>query len=126
VAKLDVEGVEVRALAGAAALLGARRPPVWIVEVIKSQLRWFDATVDDLLAAFATAGFAPYRYDVATEGLQPWTAPAAGPLGGNTKGNVIFVATAALADVEQRLSGVPPAGGPGGSVRRGGRRRRCR
>lgn len=105
VAKLDVEGVEVRALAGAADLLGAQRPPVWLVEVIRSQLRWFGSTVDDLVAVFAEAGFEPYLYDEGTHGLRPWSAPPAGT--GNVKANVLFVATAAKADVDRRLASAP-------------------
>lgn len=97
VAKLDVEGVEVRALAGASRLLGAASPPVWITEVLAPQLRRFGATVDDLVGAFAAHGFAPYRYDVDRNVLQP--------LEGPIKGNALFVAEARMDEVRTRLLG---------------------
>ena len=95
VAKIDVEGVEVRALAGATGLLARQSPPVWITEVIATQLRRFGSTVDDLYRVFAEAGFEPCIYDVDSNRLLPAPEPI--------KGNVIFVSTAERGAVERRL-----------------------
>lgn len=95
VAKMDVEGVEVRALEGAASLLARRSPPVWITEVIATQLRRFGSTVDDLYRVFADAGYEPCVYDVDANRLLPAPEPI--------KGNVLFVATTERSAVEQRL-----------------------
>ena len=54
-AKLDVEGAEVLALAGARRLLASRLPAVWLVEVIATQLRWFGVGVDHLYDVFGAA-----------------------------------------------------------------------
>jgi FkbM family methyltransferase len=99
VAKLDVEGVEVQALEGATALLSHQRPPVWIVEVIATQLRWFGTTADDLYDLYEAAGYEPYCYDVTTNQLIHQPDPV--------KGNVLFVATDQLGMIRDRLEASP-------------------
>lgn len=95
VAKLDVEGAEAMALRGATLLLAAATPPVWIVEVFDHQLRRLGSTVDELLALFSEHGFAPYQWSASAGRL--------GPAGAALWGNVVFVSTAHLGDVEARL-----------------------
>ncbi|MEO6629228.1 MAG: FkbM family methyltransferase [Aquihabitans sp.] len=99
VAKLDVEGAEVMALAGAAGLLAAGQPRIWLTEVITSQLRWFGESRESLVTAFGEAGYVPCSVDD-TSGRLVWDVPV-------TKGNVFFVARNAAAEVEQRLAARP-------------------
>ena len=100
-AKLDVEGAEVLALAGARRLLASRLPAVWLVEVIATQLRWFGVGVDHLYDVFGAAGYEPWTCESGTGELRPGR-----PAG---KANVVFVATSARPAVEARLAERPVA-----------------
>lgn len=100
-AKLDVEGAEVSALRGATKLLRAGTPAVWMVEVIPSQLRWFDVDVDDLYGLMNAAGFEPWHFGGASGELTPGRPP--------TKANVVFISTLRRDEVEARLAERPRA-----------------
>ena len=96
--KLDVEGFEVEALAGATALLAGEALLALIVELNGSGRAYGheDAEVDERLRA---AGFAPHRYDPRTRTLQPrasW----------NRDGfNTIYARVDGLASLGERLQG---------------------
>lgn len=102
-AKLDVEGLELRALRGAEGLLARRDPPVWIVELMDWQLAKHGAGADELVAFMADHGFAPHAYDADEARLDPDPAAWTG------RDNVVFVARDRHDEVVSRLT----AGGPG-------------
>jgi FkbM family methyltransferase len=55
--KIDIEGAERLALAGAADLLASQDPSLWLVEINPAALRRFDAQAEDIVAAFPPATF---------------------------------------------------------------------
>ena len=96
-AKLDVEGVELQALRGAESLIERQDPPVWLVEIIDSQLAKHGVSGEELVAWFADRGFAPAWYDSNTGVLDL----ASGVW--QQHDNVFFVADDRLEDVRRRL-----------------------
>lgn len=69
-AKLDVEGVELRALQGAKALLDRRDPPVWMIEILDHQLVKHGSSAAEMVAYIVHQGFSPAWYDAATGRLE--------------------------------------------------------
>ena len=61
--KLDVEGLELAALRGAAAHLEARNPPVWQIEVLANQLGKFGASVTDMFSLLREHGYDVFTFD---------------------------------------------------------------
>lgn len=60
--KLDIEGAELLALDGASGLLEAANPPVWLVEIIETQLERFGASGEAIIERFAEHGYRPLRF----------------------------------------------------------------
>jgi hypothetical protein len=58
--KIDVQGAEMRVLAGATAILARDRPALF-VEIDPAGLARFGASVDSLLGWLAGFGYAPHR-----------------------------------------------------------------
>jgi FkbM family methyltransferase len=99
-AKLDVEGVELRALRGARRLVEAHDPPVWLVEVYDFLLRKHGGTEQELLAWMADAGYRATRYDAEAGQLVPFV-----PGEWLTHPNCLFVAEDRYQEVVDRLEG---------------------
>lgn len=68
VGKLDIEGAEPLALAGAESMLARRSPPVWILE-LSWRVEQFGHTVPGFAAWLQDAGFDLLAYDVASRSL---------------------------------------------------------
>jgi FkbM family methyltransferase len=96
VAKLDIEGAEVLALAGAPALLAAARPPVWITEAYDWQLAKLGSSAEALVAAFSEAGFDLHRFDADLGLLAPLSLDEVGTH------NVLFIHRLHLEEVGVR------------------------
>lgn len=100
-AKLDVEGVELRALEGARALIERHDPPVWQIEILDHQLRKHGSSAEELVGWMADAGFTPAWYEEATGTL------TSSPDTWRHHPNCLFVADDRLAEVEARLAERP-------------------
>lgn len=96
-AKLDVEGVELQALRGAQALIDAKNPPVWQIELLEHQLKKFGTSIDEVVGWLADAGYSPAWYDAATNALEFDEAVV------RRRGNAWFIADDHRALVEERL-----------------------
>lgn len=94
--KMDVEGAEVAALAGAVGALRTRAIQVILMEVTELNLRRFDASTAILLQTARAAGYLPYRWDSDSK-LIPFE--ESGPVWYE---NLLFTSDAAA--VEARLS----------------------
>lgn len=80
--KIDVEGSELEVLNGANRLLGADRPPIWMLEVNYETSRAFGYRPVELIEHFqGSGGYELYR--VTEAGLVPEHEPAAAPDGVN-------------------------------------------
>lgn len=101
-AKLDVEGVELRALRGAEGLIARHDPPVWLVEVMDWQLAKHGATAQELVAWMDDHGFAPHRYDADADELVEVTGRWAG------HDDLLFIARDRLDEVRARLGQAEP------------------
>lgn len=97
-AKLDVEGAEVAALAGASAT--ASRVRCWLIEFTELNLRRFGSSTRDLFQAAGQAGLRLYRWDT-SEGLIE--AREQGPIWYEN-----LIATADPEWVHDRLRSAPP------------------
>lgn len=91
--KIDVEGHEAMALAGAADLLA--RP-----DLVAVLVELWEAEGDAAVARLEEAGFAPHIYDPFARGL----APASGV---RKVGNTLFLRTAAVGEIGRRLKDAP-------------------
>jgi len=76
--KLDIEGAEVRALAGAARAVAERRLPLIMVEVTELNLRAAGESTETLRRAFTNAGYQLCRFNAASLTLE--ADRAAGPI----------------------------------------------
>ena len=97
VGKLDIEGAEPLALAGAEGLLAAAAPPVWILE-LSWRVEQFGWTTERFAAWLHDRGFDLLRYDVATAALAEADLTA-------RHCNVLAVARTRRDEVEARLAG---------------------
>lgn len=95
--KMDIEGAEPMALAGAAERLRTTNPPVWLLE-LAGYSTCYGVTSDEVVRRLADAGFDCAVYDPDSRTLQytsqPWLLGAQ---------NVLAVATGHRSFVEQRL-----------------------
>jgi FkbM family methyltransferase len=62
-AKIDIEGGEIDALLGAKNMLKHNNPPVWIIEINSSQLKYFGYTVKDLFDILKFNNYIIAKYD---------------------------------------------------------------
>ncbi len=96
--KMDIEGAEPMALAGAESMLAQANPPVWLVEV-NGLLRGYGHSEAGLCRSMAERGYEPALYDSDSRRLrfeeEPWRA----------RPNVFFVARGRVREVEERLGG---------------------
>lgn len=99
--KIDVEGYEAAAFAGAVEHLGAANPPVWQIEVLDHQLRKFGSSGAAVRAHLEHAGYRLGRI-VPASGASPvgleWNVDSDTPAV-----NVVAVHTTAIPLVEDRL-----------------------
>jgi len=97
VGKMDIEGAEPMALAGAAERLRMANPPVWLLE-LAGYSTCYGISSDEVVRRLAQAGFDCAVYDPDTRALQytsqPWLLGAQ---------NVLAIATRHRRFVEQRL-----------------------
>lgn len=96
--KLDVEGAELMALAGANRHLSEANPPVWLIEAFDSQLRKLGATRAEVLRDLATAGYVVGLYNART-GVFRW--------GQAGEASFIAVHQSARGEVERRVRDAP-------------------
>jgi len=96
--KMDIEGAEPMALAGAAARLAQRNPPVWLLE-LAGYSTCYGISSDEVVEQLAGSGFDCAVFDVSSRTLRytskPWE------LGVQ---NVLAIAREQKAVVEQRLA----------------------
>lgn len=96
--KMDIEGAELPALRGAARMLAARNPPVWILEVGEAG-RAFGYGPGDLAAHLREAGYGLAGYDPEANRLG-WA-----PEAWRASQNVLAIAQDRMKEVEKRLRG---------------------
>lgn len=103
--KMDIEGAEVLALAGAAGLLAAASPPVWILEV-NDALRRFGASEEELVSRLDASGYDLALYEPTSRTL------TLAPDAWRGHQNVLAIARSARAEILHRLGGrlVTPTG----------------
>lgn len=101
-AKLDVEGAELRALLGAEALLRAGEPSVWLLEVTPGLLRKRGTSPEELRAFLEQRGYRLARYDADRRSLifdrEAW----------RTSANVLAISEAATSAIHERLASAAP------------------
>ena len=103
VAKLDVEGVELQALEGAAGHLARTDPPVWLVEVFDHQLAKHGSSAPELVTWMGDRGYVAGTYDADRAEL------TFSPEGWRDHQNLIFVAESERRRVLARLAGADGA-----------------
>jgi FkbM family methyltransferase len=101
-AKLDVEGVELRALRGAEGLVARHDPPVWLVELMDWQLVKHGDTAAGLVAWMDDHGFGPHRFDADAGELRDLAGRWA------DHDDVLFIARDRLDEVRARLAQAEP------------------
>lgn len=103
VAKLDVEGLELRALQGATRLLEAADPPVWQIELMDNVLAKKGTTPAAVVELLRDAGFSPAWYSAADRHLLFEDIADHEGFGSVHDPNVFFVADARRDEVLDRI-----------------------
>jgi FkbM family methyltransferase len=98
--KMDVEGAEPLALAGA--MLERHNPPVWTIELTRKTLRRSGTELDDMVTMLRDKGFGLWRYDPDSRSLNEWHELPRKP---GHIGDAIAIAEGHLPIVRERLRG---------------------
>lgn len=98
--KMDVEGAEPLALAGA--MLEQQNPPVWTIELTRRTLSRSNTSLEDVLSMLSAKGFGLWQYHECSRSLVPWEERARKP---GQVGDAIAIADSRLAEVRHRVRG---------------------
>jgi len=96
--KMDVEGAEPLALAGA--MLERHNPPVWTIELTRRTLHRSNTSLEEVVSTLREKGYELWRYDALSRSLAPWEERARKP---GHVGDAIAIAASRMDEVRQRL-----------------------